>query len=122
MEPVWRRLGEICDVACDSVASPVSVQVEVSEFPSVEFGLRLTENVHEEEKVIVVPERLIMSLETASQGPLGKLIASESLLKAMPNLALALHLLNERSSPNSFWKPYIGELSAVSVHDMMCLS
>ena len=31
------------------------------------------------------------------------------MLQMMPNVALALHLLNERYNPKCFWKPYIGE-------------
>ena len=37
------------------------------------------------------------------------LIDRDRMLQAMPNVALALHLLNERYNPKSFWKPYIGE-------------
>lgn len=37
------------------------------------------------------------------------LVKGEPILSAMPNLVLALLLLNERYSPTSFWKPYISE-------------
>ena len=66
-----------------------------------------------------------MSSETALDGVLGEhtsvifsyyrrvdnagvLISRDRMLQAMPNVSLALHLLNEKNSPSSFWKPYIG--------------
>ena len=39
----------------------------------------------------------------------GNLIARDRMLQLMPNVTLALHLLNERYNPESFWKPYISE-------------
>ena len=30
------------------------------------------------------------------------------MLRSMPNISLAIHLLNETYSSSSFWKPYIG--------------
>ena len=39
----------------------------------------------------------------------GSLIAKDRLVQSMPNVALALHLLNEACSPHSFWRPYIGD-------------
>ena len=42
---------------------------------------------------------------------LGKLIAQDRILQMMHNVALSLHLLNERyAAEESFWKPYIGPL------------
>ena len=46
--------------------------------------------------------------------PLTGLVKSELILSAMPNLILALILLNERYSPSSFWKPYISERTLVA--------
>jgi len=42
---------------------------------------------------------------------LGLLTSRDPLLQAMPNLSLALLLLNEHFNPQSFWKPYIGNVS-----------
>lgn len=38
----------------------------------------------------------------------GDLIRKDNMLLSMPNVALALHLLNEKYYPSSFWRPYIG--------------
>ncbi len=70
----------------------------------------------------------MMTSETALDGSLGKivccgtlifvivfsnnsagvLISRDHMLQTMPNVALALHLLNEKHCLDSFWKPYIG--------------
>lgn len=39
----------------------------------------------------------------------GPMILRDRMLQMMPNVALAIHLLNERYNPSSFWKPYIGK-------------
>ena len=83
--------------------------MELVEFPEYGFGLRLLEAVTEEEKVVIVPDKLIMTEEKAKEGPLGKLIEKEPLLKEMPNLTLAIYLLNERYSTESFYRPYISK-------------
>ena len=79
------------------------------EYPEYGFGLRLLEAVTEEEKVLMIPDKLILTEEKAREGPLGKLIDKEPLLKEMPNLTLAIYLLNERYSTESFYRPYISE-------------
>ena len=33
----------------------------------------------------------------------------DKILQVMPNVTLAMHLLVELKSPDSFWKPYLGE-------------
>ena len=43
----------------------------------------------------------------------GSLIGQDHMLQSMPNVVLALHLLNESYSKTSFWKPYIGWLSGL---------
>ena len=42
------------------------------------------------------------------------LIAEDRILQVMPNVILALHLLNEKYNEQSFWKPYIGKLQSFS--------
>lgn len=79
------------------------------EFPEVGYGLRLRRAVKEQELVLMMPVSAMLTGKSAREGPLGAFIAQEPLLTAMPNLALAIHLLNERYTPNSRWKPYISE-------------
>lgn len=51
-----------------------------------------------------------MSTETAKDSTISTLIDKDPMLKSMPNVALALHLLIEKNSPASFWEPYINVL------------
>ena len=86
------------------------------EFPEVGYGLRLKRSVEERELVMTVPVSMMITGRTARQGPLGAFIAQEPLLTAMPNLALAVHLLNERYTADSQWKPYISECITALVY------
>jgi histone-lysine N-methyltransferase SETD3 len=95
-------------------------KIEISEMPETGFGLRVLEAVKEEEMVIRVPNSLILSQSSAMSKELLGLVKSEPVLSAMPNLVLALILLNERYSPNSFWKPYISETLMLSF--ISCIS
>ena len=45
----------------------------------------------------------------------GPLIKKDRVLQGMPHVALALYLLSERVSGQSFWKPYIGILLSVAI-------
>ena len=45
----------------------------------------------------------------------GSLIGEDKMLQAMPSIVLALHLLCERRTAESFWKPYIDILLNVYV-------
>lgn len=47
----------------------------------------------------------------------GPMILRDRMLQMMPNVALAIHLLNERYNPSSFWKPYIGKKHVYNVVD-----
>ena len=38
----------------------------------------------------------------------GHLISQDRVLQVMQNATLVVHLLNEKYTENSFWKPYIG--------------
>ena len=51
-----------------------------------------------------------MSSETARASEIGRLIETDPMLRTMGNVALALHLLLEKTSPASFWEPYINTL------------
>ena len=49
-------------------------------------------------------ERLLPLL----RGVAGDLMKEDKILQVMPNVTLAMHLLTELKSPDSFWKPYLG--------------
>ena len=74
------------------------------------FGLRVTEDLKRGDRVISIPRRCFMSTETAKDSTISTLIDKDPMLKSMPNVALALHLLIEKNSPASFWEPYINVL------------
>jgi histone-lysine N-methyltransferase SETD3 len=62
------------------------------------------------EEVIRIPQKAMLSVETAKSSSIGTLIERDPLLKTMPNVVLAIHLLIERNSPASIWEPYINIL------------
>ena len=70
----------------------------------------MTEDVEEDEEVIRIPQKAMMSVETAKSSSIGSLIERDPLLQTMPNVVLAVHLLIERNSPASIWEPYINVL------------
>lgn len=74
------------------------------------LGLRATRDIAESELVIAIPRKVIMSVDTARQSEMGRLIEKDAMLQTMNNVTLALHLLLEKTSPASFWEPYINTL------------
>jgi len=81
--------------------------VEIEEFPEVGFGLKATKDLKESDQLLQIPRKLMMTVDSAKQTALAPLIGDDRILQVMPNVILSLHLLNEKLSPNSFWKPYI---------------
>ncbi|XP_005090792.1 actin-histidine N-methyltransferase [Aplysia californica] len=81
--------------------------VQIAEFPEVGHGLKATRDLKEAEKLLQIPRKLMFTVDSAKQTALGPLIAEDKILQVMPNVILALHLLNEKLNPQSFWKPYI---------------
>ena len=77
------------------------------------MGLRLKEAAVRGEEVIRVPQKAMLSVDTAKASSIGTLIERDPLLKTMPNVVLAIHLLIERNSPASIWEPYINILPHV---------
>ena len=70
-------------------------------------------NENNEDEVLTLFElifQVCMTTETAASSCLGTLMEKDPMLRQMPNVALALHLLLEKSSPCSFWEPYINLL------------
>ncbi len=51
-----------------------------------------------------------MSVDTARDSEIGRLIESDPMLQSMGNVSLSLHLMLEKTSPASFWEPYINSL------------
>ncbi|TRY75681.1 hypothetical protein TCAL_14603 [Tigriopus californicus] len=74
------------------------------------LGLRATRDIAQSELVIAIPRKVIMSVDTARQSEMGRLIEKDAMLQTMNNVTLALHLLLEKTSPASFWEPYINTL------------
>jgi len=85
-------------------------KVEIGAFGDQGLGLRVTEDVDEGEEVLRIPKKAMMSVETAKTSSIGSLVERDPLLKTMPNVVLAVHLLIERNSPSSMWEPYINIL------------
>uniref|UniRef100_A0A0B7BBI2 protein-histidine N-methyltransferase n=1 Tax=Arion vulgaris TaxID=1028688 RepID=A0A0B7BBI2_9EUPU len=81
--------------------------VEIVEFEGYGFGLKAAQDFKEGDRLLCIPRKLMMTVDTANESALGPLIAEDKILQVMPNVTLALHLLNERFSKQSFWKPYI---------------
>ena len=84
--------------------------VEIEEFEHQGLGLKVTQELKQGDAVISIPRKLFISTETARISSLSALIEKDPMLKKMPNVALALHLLVEKNSPASFWEPYINIL------------
>ena len=60
--------------------------------------------------MLSIPRKVLMSADTARDSEIGRLIEKDPMLQTMSNVALALHLLLEKTSPASFWEPYINAL------------
>jgi len=85
-------------------------KVEIADFGKQGLGLLVTDDIEDGEQVIRIPRKAMMSVETAKSSSIGTLIERDPLLKSMPNVALAVHLLIERNSPASIWESYINIL------------
>ncbi|XP_046664621.1 actin-histidine N-methyltransferase [Homalodisca vitripennis] len=83
--------------------------VGIQEFHGQGQGLVALRDVSVGEMMVAVPRRLMITVETIQSSKLGYLLANETMLKHMPNVALALFLLLERFCKDtpSFWAPYI---------------
>lgn len=78
--------------------------------PERGFGLQVAEDVTTGETLIRVPRKCFMSTETARDSSLSTLMEKDPMLRTMPNVALALHLVLEKNSPASYWEPFINVL------------
>ena len=84
--------------------------VEVADYGAHGLGLKVTRDINEGEQVIRIPQKAMMSVDTAKASSIGTLIEKDPLLQTMANVVLAVHLLIERNSPASIWEPYINTL------------
>lgn len=85
-------------------------KVELAEFPETGWGLRANVQLEEAEKVMTIPDKLMMTTETASQTELREIVSNDRVLQQLSNVVLSLHLLMEAYNQDSFWKPYIDVL------------
>jgi len=84
--------------------------VEVADYGKQGLGLKVSKDIKEGDVVIRIPQKAMMSVDTAKSSSIGTLIERDPLLQTMPNVVLAVHLLIERNSPASVWEPYINIL------------
>ncbi|XP_046444883.1 actin-histidine N-methyltransferase-like [Daphnia pulex] len=84
--------------------------VELVELPLYGCCVRATKQVSTGELLFSIPQKLMLSNETADSSTIGHFINNDPILSQMPNVALAFHVLNELYDPKSFWKPYLDAL------------
>ncbi len=70
----------------------------------------MTESISTGQLALRIPRKALMSLDTAKDSELGRLMELDPMLRNMSNVALALHLMLEKTSPASFFEPYINTL------------
>lgn len=86
--------------------------VKIATFPNYEWGLQAVRDLAEDEMIIGIPRKLMVTAESIQDSLLGPLLTTDTMVKHMPNVALALFLLVEwfRSDSSSFWTPYLSML------------
>uniref|UniRef100_A0A665WDB0 protein-histidine N-methyltransferase n=1 Tax=Echeneis naucrates TaxID=173247 RepID=A0A665WDB0_ECHNA len=82
----------------------------VANFGAEGYGLRATKDIKAEELFLWIPRKMLMTVESAQNSLLGPLYNQDRIMQAMGNVTLALHLLCERTNPESPWLPYIRSL------------
>lgn len=106
--------------------------VELTEIPFYGCCVRAVKQVKSGELLFSIPQKLMLSTQTATSSNigmkslsqtvyhaltypftfyvLGHFINNDPILSQMPNVALAFHVLNELYDSKSFWKPYLDAL------------
>ncbi|KAK7103751.1 actin-histidine N-methyltransferase-like [Littorina saxatilis] len=84
--------------------------VEINSFSGYGHGLKATKDIKETDLIVKIPRSVMMTVDSALKSPLGELMKEDKILQVMPNVTLAIHLLVELKSPDSFWKPYLDAL------------
>ncbi|KAL5008814.1 hypothetical protein ScPMuIL_014395 [Solemya velum] len=90
-----------------SVNDVETKNVDIVQYDGYGYGLQATKDLKEAELFLSIPRKIMMTMNTASSSVLGPLTVEDKILQAMPSVTLALHLLCEKYSEESFWKPYI---------------
>ncbi|CAH1261882.1 SETD3 [Branchiostoma lanceolatum] len=97
--PVFLKWLQDNDVKSDAVT--------IEKFEVGGYGLKAVQDIKAEELFITIPRKLMLTTETARESSLGPLIKKDRILQVMANVSLALHVLCEKYTSNSFWAPYI---------------
>ncbi|RZF47771.1 hypothetical protein LSTR_LSTR006035 [Laodelphax striatellus] len=86
--------------------------VAISEFEGYGLGIRAEKDIKTGDMMIGIPRKIMMTIESVQTSLLSTLVTRDTMLKLMPNIALALLVLVERfrSDSDSFWAPYIDML------------
>ncbi|ESO94275.1 hypothetical protein LOTGIDRAFT_118649, partial [Lottia gigantea] len=84
--------------------------VEITATGESGYGLKAKEHIKEASLFLTIPRKLMLTVDSAKKSVLGELVKEDKILSAMPNITLALHLLCEKYTPDSFWAPYINIL------------
>jgi len=126
----WNMLNSICELETNLGRSPTSSRVEAFK-PFVEWleshGAKMGDVTLVElplygccvqavgpvamgDLLFSIPQELMMTNETVKASKIGSFIQNDPILSQMPNVALALHVLNELYDSNSFWSPYLSAL------------
>ncbi len=84
--------------------------IKVEDYRDEGLGLEATAALSCGDVVLRVPRKAVMSVDTARDSEIGRLVESDPMLQTMGNVSLSLHLMLEKTSPASFWEPYINSL------------
>ncbi|CAH0559894.1 unnamed protein product [Brassicogethes aeneus] len=79
----------------------------ITEFKGYDLGIKVNTDIPQSTLVLAIPRKVMLTVERASDSILKNLIKNDQILKNMPNVALAIYLLLEKFTDNSFWKPYL---------------
>uniref|UniRef100_A0A6B2L3S4 protein-histidine N-methyltransferase n=1 Tax=Arcella intermedia TaxID=1963864 RepID=A0A6B2L3S4_9EUKA len=83
---------------------------EITFNPLSGHGLTAKKDFKAGELILEVPTKFMMTNKTAVQSKIALLFHNDQILQSVYSLALALHLLMEKKTLNSFWGPYIDSL------------
>lgn len=81
--------------------------LELDFFPNYGLGVKTLTKLPFAKLAITIPRQLMLTEENAKSSMLSDLIAKDPILEGMPNVALALFLILEKYTENSFWGPYL---------------
>ncbi|XP_075233927.1 SET domain containing 3 [Lycorma delicatula] len=86
--------------------------VGIANFPGYELGIQAKRDLAEGEMLIGIPRKLMMTVDSVQCSLLGPLLSGDTMVRHMPNVALALLLLVERfrKDKESHWLPYLNML------------